>query len=127
MTLTRTGVRQDRTHLAFELTGSAQAGSLVLDGPLGTRVAEARWTTGEALLLRAGEATRYADMAALTEAVLGQALPVAALFAWLEGRATVAPPWVVDLTQYDAGRIRATQEARGERVDVLVVLDRAVD
>jgi outer membrane lipoprotein LolB len=109
----------------FELSGGAQRGRLALSTPLGTRIGEARWMPGEALLVAAGgHETRYDDMDALTRALLGEALPVAALFDWLAGRPWPGAPaqplsaagfaqlgWRIDLAEADAGRMVARRDA----------------
>lgn len=109
----------------FELSGGADRGRLALSTPLGTRIGEARWAPGEALLIASGgRETRYADMDALTRALLGEALPVAALFDWLAGRPWPGAPaqplagagfaqlgWRIDLAEADAGRTVARRDA----------------
>ncbi len=84
----------------FELQGSARQGQLLLSGPLGTTLARAVWSPGQAVLASAGSETRFADLDSLSAAALGEAVPMAALFDWLRGR-----PW--------AG---ATSQARGDGV-----------
>jgi outer membrane lipoprotein LolB len=73
---------------SFALEGDAGTGSLVLDGPLGARLAEARWQPEGATLTDAGGERRFADLASLATAVFGEALPLHALPDWLRGR-----PW----------------------------------
>lgn len=73
---------------SFDLQGSPQAGQLELSTPLGTMAARARWQPGLAVLQQSDKETRYEDMDALTRELLGEAVPVAALFDWLRGR-----PW----------------------------------
>lgn len=72
----------------FELSGDARDGQLLLSGPLGTTAAKAQWSAGQALLLR-GDAPpqRFDTLDALAAAALGEAIPIAALFDWLRGRA----------------------------------------
>ena len=72
----------------FELQGSARDGQLLLSGPLGTTLARAVWSPGQAVLASAGSETRFPDLDSLTTAALGEAVPMAALFDWLRGR-----PW----------------------------------
>ena len=72
----------------FELSGSAPQGQLLLSGPLGTTLAQARWAPGQAVLASAGSETRFPDLDSLAAAALGEPLPMAALFDWLRGR-----PW----------------------------------
>ena len=73
---------------AFELQGRPEAGQLDLSTPLGTRLAQARWTPGRVVLTTPQGETPYPSLDALTSEVLGESLPVAALFDWLRGR-----PW----------------------------------
>ena len=72
----------------FELQGNPQQGELRLSGPLGTTAAQARWSGGQAVLASAGNLKVYPDLDALAAAALGEPLPMAALFDWLQGR-----PW----------------------------------
>lgn len=72
----------------FDLEGDAENGSLSLATPLGTRIAQARWSPGHVVLATPEGETAYPDLDALTRALVGEALPVAAFFDWLRGR-----PW----------------------------------
>ena len=72
----------------FELLGDAERGSLNLSTPFGTVLAQARWSPQQVLLVTPQGQTSFADLPALTRELLGEALPVAALFDWLRGR-----PW----------------------------------
>ncbi|MGE5865769.1 MAG: outer membrane lipoprotein LolB [Rhizobacter sp.] len=72
----------------FELLGSPQAGRLNLSSPLGTLMARADWAPGDTRLTTSDGTVRYADLDSLTNEMLGESLPVAALFDWLRGR-----PW----------------------------------
>ena len=111
---------------AFELTGNADRGSLVLSGPLGTTAARARWAPGEAVLDGGGSQSRHADLDSLGQAALGEALPMAALFDWLRGRPWPGAPsqprsdggtgfaqlgWQIDLSQWAAGTLQAVRSA----------------
>ncbi|HWH83144.1 MAG TPA: outer membrane lipoprotein LolB [Burkholderiaceae bacterium] len=111
---------------AFELQGSAQAGRLDLSTPLGSMVAQARWDAGAVVLVTPQGERRFADLDALTREVLGESVPVAALFDWLRGRpwpgaestANAAPAprgfsqlgWSVDLARFDEGWVVARRE-----------------
>ena len=124
---------------AFELAGSAEQGHLDLSTPIGTVLARARWSAHDVLLTTPQGETRYADLQALTRDVLGEALPVAALFDWLRGRpwpgaesqATQAPEqagfrqlgWVVTLAHFAAGSVTA-HRAQAPAVTVRAVVDR---
>lgn len=91
----------------FELTGHAEAGHLRLLSPFGQTVATARWQPGQAQLLQGDDVRTYPSMEALTEAVTGTALPVAALFQWLRGVNVTVAGWQADLSEQPAGRVRA--------------------
>jgi outer membrane lipoprotein LolB len=110
----------------FELGGNAERGRLSVSTPLGTRLAEARWAPGEAMLIAAGGGeTAYPDLDALTRAMLGETLPVSAWFDWLAGRpwppaaseASTTPPgfrqlgWQVDLAGFGEGLVVARRDA----------------
>jgi len=73
---------------AFELAGDAGRGHFDLNSPLGTTLARARWEPGQVWLRTPQGELQYSDLAALTREMLGEELPVAALFDWLRGR-----PW----------------------------------
>lgn len=112
---------------SFRLLGDADRGSLDLSSPLGTMLAQARWSPGQVLLVTAQGRTPYADLPALTRDLLGEPLPVAALFDWLRGRpwpgaasSASHPPdeagfvqlgWQVTLARFDEGWIAARRAA----------------
>lgn len=106
----------------FELRGSAQAGELDLSSPLGTLVAQARWQPGQAELEQAGERLRFDGLKDLTRRLLGEDVPLEALFDWLQGRpwpaaahertaqGFVQAGWAVDLSALGEGRLTAWRE-----------------
>ena len=124
---------------AFELRGSAEAGQLNLATPLGSVLAQARWAPGTVVLATPQGETRFPDLDALTREVLGESLPVAALFDWLRGRpwagATSRPTrapaepgfeqlgWAVNLARFDEAQVAARRE-RAPVVTVRAKLDR---
>jgi len=124
---------------AFELSGTAQNGALVLTSPLGSTLAQARWSPGEAVLETPGSRARYPDLDTLAEQALGERVPLAALFDWLRGRPwpgapstpNVAPSepgfgqlgWAVSLARFDEGWIAATR-TQAPAVTVRAKLDR---
>ncbi len=106
----------------FELRGDALAGELRLSTPIGTTAAQARWRPGSAELITP-EATRsFADLDALAQALLGEALPLAALIDWLRGRPWPGAPstastggfeqmgWRIDLSRVAQGWVLAARE-----------------
>ncbi|MDB5817036.1 MAG: hypothetical protein JWQ11_676 [Rhizobacter sp.] len=121
---------------SFELQGDAQAGSLNLSTPLGTLMAQARWAPGTVTLTTPQGQTAYNDLDSLTQQVLGESIPVPALFDWLRGRpwpdaATTMGNdggfsqlgWDVDLADYSQGAITVVRSAM-PAVTVRVRLDK---
>lgn len=127
------GAAARTVNASFELQGDSQTGRLNLASPLGSILAQARWAPGTVVLATPQGETRFADMDALTREVLGESLPVAALFDWLRGRpwqgaasrqnASAADAgfeqlgWVVSLAHFDEARI----DARRERAPVVIL------
>ena len=91
----------------FDLRGSAQIGELLLATPLGTTLATLQWAPGRAVLTQGDKTTERTSLDALSTDLGGTALPVAALFAWLEGRAVTVDGWEADLGRHSEGRITA--------------------
>jgi len=109
---------------AFELRGGPQAGELTLLNPLGGTIAVLRWEPGHAVLQRPGQAPQpWPSMEAMLEQVTGAALPVAALFDWLDGTATPVPGWEPDLSLLAEGRLRARRLEPPPQADLRIVLD----
>ena len=123
---------------SFELSGTPQHGRLDMNTPLGSTVARARWSPDAVVLDTPQGQTRHANLDEMTRAVVGEALPVPALFDWLRGHpwpgavsvATVAPEaagfsqlgWQVDLSRFDQARLVA-RRAAPPAVTVQVKLD----
>ncbi len=117
------GVAPRQETAAFELRGDAGDGQLDLATPLGSVIARARWSAAAVELATPQGRSRYPDLDALTRAVLGESVPVAALFDWLHGRPWPGAPstpavdpaaagfeqlgWTVDLARLAEGRIAA--------------------
>lgn len=124
---------------AFELEGDPRAGRLNLSTPLGSVLAQARWSPGSVVLATPQGETSFADLDALTREMLGESLPVAALFDWLRGRpwpgatstASTVPSepgfeqlgWVVSLARFDEAWVAARRE-REPVVTVRAKLDK---
>jgi outer membrane lipoprotein LolB len=123
---------------AFELHGSAEAGRLDLSTPLGSMLAQARWAPSRVTLTTPQGDTEFPDLDALTREALGESLPVAALFDWLQGRpwsgapsVPAAPPalgfeqlgWGVSLARFDEGLVSARRDSPPP-VSVRIKLDR---
>jgi len=80
---------------AFELRGDGQSGELRLNSPLGTRVAQARWAPGVAVLETPEGEQRFDTLEQLSRQALGEVLPLAALPDWIAGRPWPAAPHVM--------------------------------
>lgn len=119
---------------SFDLRGNSERGELRLSTPLGTQLAEARWSPGQAGLTTPGGQSRYADLDALSRDVLGEALPLQALPDWLAARpwsGAASRPlaagfeqlgWTIDLAGFRDGRIDAVRDMP-PRVQLRVRLD----
>jgi outer membrane lipoprotein LolB len=73
---------------AFDLRGGPERGEMQLTSPLGTVMAQARWSPSDVVLKSSDGEKRFRDLPALADEVLGEPLPLGALFDWLRGR-----PW----------------------------------
>ncbi|CAN5418600.1 hypothetical protein BH09PSE5_BH09PSE5_23180 [soil metagenome] len=110
----------------FDLQGDATKGTLGLSTPLGSMLAQANWAPGLVTMTTPQGQTAYADLDSLTREVLGESVPVAALFDWLRARPwpaatsrSLAAPdrgfeqlgWTVRLDRFDAGFVDAQRSA----------------
>lgn len=132
------GPRRQNHSAGFELLGTAERGQLELSTPLGSLVARVRWQPGQAWLSTPEGERDFADMDELTATLLGEALPVQALFDWLEGRpwplAAHQPlpengfrqlGWQVDLRRFADGLISAERQTpQGEQALLRLKLDK---
>jgi outer membrane lipoprotein LolB len=108
----------------FDLRGTPERGSLVLTSPIGSTLAELSWAPGEARLRNGAETRRYDSVDALVTAATGAAIPVRALFGWLEGRDERVAGWRPDLQQVAQGRLRAVRESPQPGADLRIVFER---
>jgi outer membrane lipoprotein LolB len=109
----------------FDLKGSAEQGELRLGTPLGTTLAAAFWSPGEARLVTPQGEKRFDDLEALSRDAFGESLPLRALPDWLRGRPWPAEParplapgrgfeqlgWTIDLAGFEAGQVQASRAA----------------
>jgi outer membrane lipoprotein LolB len=124
---------------AFDLRGGARAGALGLSTPLGSMLAQARWSADEVVLMTPQGTRRFADLESLTREALGESLPIEAWFDWLRGRPWADAPsrpaasgagfeqlgWSVDLAHFSDGAILARRAAPAPAVTVRIQLDRS--
>ena len=133
---------------AFDLRGAASAGTLGLSTPLGSMLAQARWSPGEVMLVTPQGTRRFASLEALTREALGESVPIEAWFDWLRGRPWPGAPstpvaaataastpstpesfaqlgWTVDLSRFGDGAVSATRGMPAPTVTVRIRLDRS--
>jgi outer membrane lipoprotein LolB len=106
----------------FELRGAPQAGELSLYSPLGATLAQLRWAPGMAELQADGQRRQYPSIEALTQEATGTALPLPALFAWLDGKPAEVPGWQADLSRIADGRLVARRSEPLPTAELRIVL-----
>jgi outer membrane lipoprotein LolB len=108
----------------FELKGKPERGELTLISPLGNVLGVLRWSPSEALLDSGNEKIqRFASVDALMAQATGAAVPLSALFAWLQGDNASVSGWSADLSRRSEGRILAKRNQPLPQTDLRVVLD----
>jgi outer membrane lipoprotein LolB len=125
---------------AFDLRGDSDQGTLGLSTPLGSVLAQARWSPAGVVLATPHQTRTFANLDALTSEVLGESVPIEAWFDWLRGRPWPGAPsetladlpqgfaqlgWRVDLGRFDEGAVLATRTAPPPTVTVRIRLDRS--
>jgi outer membrane lipoprotein LolB len=109
---------------SFELKGRAENGELTLISPLGNILGVLRWSPGQALLDRGKQdIQQFASIDELMERTTGAAIPLTALFAWLQGTNATASGWSADLSRHGEGRVSARRTLPAPEADLRVVLD----
>ncbi|MBY0234612.1 MAG: outer membrane lipoprotein LolB [Burkholderiaceae bacterium] len=99
-------------NVGFDLSGNPAAGQLELSTPLGSLVARATWGAGEVKLQTPEGERQFTDLDELSRELLGEAIPVAALFDWLQGR-----PWP-QMSSRPLAQEQAGFEQLGWRIDL---------
>jgi len=137
MALNVEGERPQAISARFELEGNPRQGRFGLISPLGTSLMQARWRPGQAVLSLPDGQRSYPDMDSLTQDALGERLPVAALFDWLQARPVPGQPseprvqgfaqagWLVDAREQAQGRMSLERQTPAPRVRLRVVFDAA--
>ncbi len=108
----------------FELQGNALNGELRLFTPLGSVLAQVDWAPGRARLQSSGEVHESGSLEELLAQTLGTPIPVAALFAWLQGTQTTVSGWQADLSSLDSGRLVATRYQPAPRAVLRMAFER---
>lgn len=107
----------------FSLVGDARQGELNLFSPLGTTLATLQWNPTTTQWLQGSQQHRYDSIAHLTEETTGAALPMDAMFDWLQGHATASPGWQADLSAIDQGALVARRISPEPLVVLRIKLD----
>lgn len=107
----------------FSLDGDARQGELNLFSPLGTTLATLRWNPTTTQWVQGSQQRRYDSMAHLTEETTGAALPMDAMFDWLQGKATSSPGWQTDISALNQGTLVAKRLSPEPLVVLRIKLD----
>lgn len=108
----------------FELQGDAQMGALAFFTPIGSTAAQLQWNKHGAQLTTSGEPQQFATLDDLTRHATGATLPIASMFAWLQGQEPSTPGWQVDLKDLASGRLAAQRLAPHIPAELRIILDR---
>lgn len=109
---------------AFELKGKPDRGELTLTSPLGNVLGVLRWSPGEAELDSGQQKIQhFSSVDTLMAQATGAAVPLGALFAWLQGDNASVSGWSADLSRHAEGRISARRVQPAPQADLRVVLD----
>lgn len=107
----------------FTLAGDARLGELNLFSPLGTTLATLQWNPTSTQWLQGSQQHRYDSLAQLTQETTGAALPIDAMFDWLQGQATTTPGWQADLSAIEQGTLVARRISPEPLVVLRIKLD----
>ncbi len=108
---------------SFLLRGDAKNGELDLYSPLGTTLGALQWTPQLVQLSDGGKHQYFNSLAELTEKATGAALPVEAIFGWLQGRDVQAKGWQADLSDVAQGSLSARRTDPAPEVTLRSKLD----
>jgi outer membrane lipoprotein LolB len=108
---------------SFSLRGDAKHGELDLYSPLGTTLGSLQWTPNMVQLSDGGKHQHFNSLAELTEKTTGAALPIEAIFGWLQGRNVPATGWLADLSAAAQGSLIARRTAPAPEVTLRIKLD----
>ena len=108
---------------SFLLHGDAKNGELDLYSPLGTTLGALQWTPQLVQLSDGGKHQYFTSLAELTEKATGAALPIEAIFGWLQGSDVQAAGWLADLSAAPQGSITARRTAPAPEVTLRIKLD----
>lgn len=107
----------------FLLRGDAHNGALDLYSPIGTTVAALQWSPQSVHLHQGNRPERFGSLVELTEKVTGAALPIDAIFGWLQGQPVPADGWQADLSNLQQGTLTARRVSPLPEVALRIKLD----
>ena len=108
----------------FLLRGNTKNGELNLYSPLGTTIGVLTWTPQQVQLYDGNKQQYFNSLAELTEQTTGAALPIDAIFAWLQGHSNSTEGWQADLSGHAQGRLLAQRSLPAPTAVLRIVLDR---
>ncbi|PUE30867.1 hypothetical protein B9Z35_07395 [Limnohabitans sp. Jir61] len=108
---------------SFLLRGDAKNGELDLYSPLGTTLGALQWTPQLVQLSDGGKHQYFNSLAELTEKATGAALPVEAIFGWLQGQQVNIRGWQADLSSVSQGSLFARRTEPAPEVTLRIKLD----
>lgn len=108
---------------AFMLRGDVREGELDLYSPLGTTLGALQWSPQSVQLTQSGSRHYFASLSELTEKTTGAALPIDALFQWLQGVQASAHGWQADLSSATQGVVTARRITPLPEVTLRIKLD----
>ena len=108
---------------SFLLRGDAKNGELDLYSPLGTTLGALQWTPQLVQLSDGGKHQHFNSLAELTEKATGAALPVEAIFGWLQGQQVNAAGWQADLSNVSQGLLSARRTEPAPEVTLRIKLE----
>lgn len=107
---------------SFLLRGDANHGELDLYSPLGTTLGALQWTPQWVQFSDGGKRQYFNSLSELTEKATGAALPIEAIFDWLQGREAPTLGWQVDLSAASQGSITAHRTSPAPNVTLRIKL-----
>jgi outer membrane lipoprotein LolB len=107
----------------FLLRGDAHTGTLDLYSPLGTTVGALQWSPQQVQLNDGKQLQYFESLADLTEKITGAALPMAAIFNWIEGKNEAIDGWRTDFTGAQQGALLAQRTMPSPQVTLRIKLD----
>lgn len=108
----------------FELEGSEEQGELILLSPIGNTLGKLHWSAEGATLQTGQQQQTSHSLDALLTQIAGTALPIKAIFQWLNGIETSAFGWTTDLSALSQGRITAQRTDPKPKATLRIALSR---